>query len=238
MSNNNPVGRREALASIIGLAGLSAAYPAKLQAWLQHVHLVASPPQAGGGSQSSSRVYRPLLDPGAPKFFSAEEMKTLSAVVERIIPATDTPGASAAGVHWYLDTVVETDPELQTKFRQGLTLVDSISRQRFQRSFSDATEAQQVAVLESMVPQGASGNDFFATVKVMTIVAYYSSEIGLYQELGWPENVVKFEFLACPHGGHSIDDVGASRQAAQVAEKGLPSPWPSPTPGSFSGEVL
>jgi hypothetical protein len=229
--------RREALGSILGLVGLSAIHPPKLQAWLQHVHLVASP-QAGGSGQSSGRTYRPLIDPGTPKFFSEAEMKTLSAVVEQIIPTTDTPGASAAGVHWYLDMVAETEPELQTKFREGLALVDSVSRQRFQKLFSEGTQAQQVPVLEWMMLENAPGNEFFTTLKVMTIVAYYSSEIGLYQELQWPENVVKFEFLACPHGGHSIDDVGAGNQAARAAEQALPSPWPSPTPGNFSGEVL
>jgi hypothetical protein len=237
MSNHDlDTSRRQALQAMLGLAGLAAFGPPKLQAWLQHVHEVA---QAGSSAQGAARSFRPLLDPGTPKFFTEAEMKTLSAFVEQILPATDTPGASAAGVHWYLDTVIETEPELQPKFREGLAWLNSASSGRFQQPFGDASQEQQAAVVESMLPEGAAGKEFFETAKVMTIVAYYSSEIGLYQELGWPENVVKWDFVGCPHGGHSLDDVGAGGGSVRAAaEQGLPSPWPSPTQGGFSGEVL
>jgi glucoside 3-dehydrogenase (cytochrome c) hitch-hiker subunit len=208
-------GRREALQVMLGLGGLAALNPPRLQAWLQHIHEVASP-QAGGSGQAAGRSFRPLLDPGTPKFFSEAEMRTLSALVERIIPTTDTPGASAAGVHWYLDTVIETEPELQREFRDGLAWLNSASGGRFQQPFGDCTQEQQAQVVESMLPKSAPGNDFFETVKLMTIVAYYSSEIGLTQELGWPESVVKRDFIGCPHGGHSLDYAGAKMTGTDV----------------------
>ena len=39
-----------------------------------------------------------------PEIFSPEEMKTVSAVVDRIIPKTSTPGAIEAGIDRYLDS--------------------------------------------------------------------------------------------------------------------------------------
>jgi len=51
-----------------------------------------------------------------------------------IIPATDTPGAAAAGVPEYIDLVVNEDPKLQTIFREGLPALDKTSESRFATS--------------------------------------------------------------------------------------------------------
>ena len=224
-------GRRQIL-QMLGLAGLAAVNPPELEAWLQHVHVVASP-QVGKKTQ---RHYRPLLDGARPKFYKDAEFKTLSALVEQIIPGTDTPGAVGAGAHWYLDAVVEAEPGLQPRFREGLALVNSISSERFGQPFAAAARDQQIAVLRSMLPEGSRGNAFFETVKAMTVVAYYSSEIGLYQELHWVENVVKSDFKSCSHGGHPLDV--PARTPARAAARPLRSEWPFPTAGDLPGDDL
>lgn len=54
------------------------------------------------------------------------EMAAVEALAERIIPATDTPGARAAKVHQYIDWVLsEADGDERAAFRAGLAWVDS-----------------------------------------------------------------------------------------------------------------
>jgi hypothetical protein len=49
---------------------------------------------------------------------------------------------------------------------------------------------------------GAKGT-FFKTLKDMTIDGYYSSEIGLIQELGYKGNTFLAEFPGCQHPEHA-----------------------------------
>jgi len=248
-SIQNAFDRRQALYQMLGLVGLTdwaAAHPPELERWLEHVHAVAS--TEAGQTQARTKRYRPLIEGTKPKFFSESEFKTLSAVVEQIIPATDTPGALGAGVHWYLDIVVQAEPELQPRFRQGLALLDQLARQRFGRLFAEADKEQQAQVLRTLEPQkaggeevsetptGSAGDGFFETVKAMTIVGYYSSEIGLYQELHWVEDVIKGEFTGCPHGGHPLDLPERPSPRAASAEPAFR--WPFPGAGELPGDDL
>lgn len=227
--NREGLGRRQAVCQMLGLVGLSdwaASNPPELQAWLEHVHEVAEQKQR----------HRPLAEGSLPRFFTSQEFKTLSAIVERILPRTETPGAVDAGVHWYLDIVVAGEPGLQGKFRDGLASLDGRSKKQFGRTFSQLKQAEQIQMLESMVPGDGPGHAFFATVKAMTVVGYYSSEMGLYEELQFVDNEYKDEFLGCTHAGHPLEPPakrGARSDSSASAEQ-----WPFPTRDNITGEDL
>ncbi len=84
--------------------------------------------------------------------FDPHQRATVAAMVERIIPETDTPGARAAGVHEFIELIVTEhykDDE-RVGFIGGLTTVDARSRARFGRDFGKAAPAQQDEILAAL----------------------------------------------------------------------------------------
>jgi hypothetical protein len=126
------------------------------------------------------------------------------AMIDLIIPATDTPGAKAARVNEFMDVIL-TDwatAEESARFLAGLDDVDAQANALFGKSFLEASPAQQSAMLQVLDdsvdwlrgppsdPAVSPGRDFnqlrgefFRSFKLMTIHGYYTSEIGQTQEL-------------------------------------------------------
>ena len=172
--------RREAL-KIIGAVGVTCAFPFSAnELYGQHVH-----PSAEAAAQEA----KPDA-PFAPRFFTQAELLVISRLTDLIIPPTDTPGAAASGVPQYIDLVVNTDPKLQGIFHQGLPRLDTMSESRFATTaFLQLSEAQQVEILTSLseAAEQKAGDDaaFFTAIKSLTADGYYTSRIGLLQELGY-----------------------------------------------------
>jgi hypothetical protein len=177
--------RREAL-KIIGAVGVTCAFPFSAnELYGQHVH------------PSGEAALQEAKPPSAPRFFTPAELLVISRLTDLIIPPTETPGAAAAGVPQYIDLVVNEDPKLQGIFRQGLPRLDAMSESRFSSSaFLQLTEAQQIEILTSLSEaaeqkarpkQNVVGSDaaFFKAIKSLTADGYYTSRIGLLQELGY-----------------------------------------------------
>ena len=133
----------------------------------------------------------------------------VSRLTDLIIPPTDTPGAAAAGVPAYIDLVVNEDPKLQAIFQEGLPRLDTISESRFASSaFLQLTEAQQVEILTSLseaaeqkTTAAAGDAAFFHAIKSLTADGYYTSRIGLLQELGYNGDTVLAAFPAIHDSG-------------------------------------
>jgi hypothetical protein len=135
---------------------------------------------------------------------NAHQNDTVLAMIDQIIPATDTPGAKGARVNEFIDVILTewaTDEERE-KFLQGLADVDTKSNELFGKNFVDATAEQQVTLLRAMDDVAMSekkaaprhGNtvpeldaqlkgNFFRVFKGITLHGYYTSEIGFTQEL-------------------------------------------------------
>lgn len=83
---------------------------------------------------------------------SAEQSELVAAVAEHIIPATDTPGARAAGVDRFIDAML-TDyykADERSRFLQGLAGLDARAQKEHGAPFLKTTAAQQVALLTAM----------------------------------------------------------------------------------------
>jgi hypothetical protein len=138
---------------------------------------------------------------GSPRFFTADEFKLLDELSEIIIPADDhSPGARAAKVAAYIDkSVAEAfeDRPRQT-FREGLKLVDDLSHEMHGKPFMDAAPEQRVAVVARMAQNERNPKKpeerFFVALKHQVAFAYYTSNIGIHQEMEYKGNTVQTEF--------------------------------------------
>jgi len=175
--------RREALRLLMA-GGVLPALPTDLFAFFQGAH-----PASGYALRT--------LNP--------HQNDTVVAMIDQIIPATDTPGAKGALVNEFIDVILTewaVDDE-RGNFLAGLAGVDNQSNELFGKNFVDASPAQQFTLLsamdESVAGQRARkrhhGNtipedldkqltgDFFAVFKGITLHGYYTSEIGFHKEL-------------------------------------------------------
>jgi hypothetical protein len=75
---------------------------------------------------------------------------TVTAIAERIIPETDTPGAKGAKVNDFIDLLLAEwyEPAEKRRFLDGLNQVDVESRRRFSAKFIECTPAQQAELMK------------------------------------------------------------------------------------------
>ena len=218
MSDGNAITRREALARTALLLG--GALASSTVAGAQSTEWLTPSPQ------------------WRPRTLSATQSDLVASLAEHIIPTTDTPGARAAGVHRFVDTVL-TDyyrAEERQRFMSGLADIDARAQKAHGTPFLKVTPQQQVALLtaldndsyppqrvlqraeplnserqkmqdslarqsstgaavsEPARPSAAAGGNaaarreleqgwFFRRMKELTLLGYYTSEVGATQEL-------------------------------------------------------
>ena len=114
---------------------------------------------------------------------TAHEGATVAAIAEAIIPETDTPGATKAGVPQFIDLLFGEwyeDGE-RAAFRAGLREVDARSRVASGKDFVRSDAATQTTVLKAIVPEPAS------------------SARDLFQVMNWIEKNISYD-----HGNASL----------------------------------
>src|SRR5580698_8073824 len=63
--------------------------------------------------------------PYAPKVLTAEQMASVAKLVDLIIPRSDTPGASDAGVPAYIDRALSRNARSRTRFLEGMAQLEA-----------------------------------------------------------------------------------------------------------------
>jgi hypothetical protein len=83
---------------------------------------------------------------------SADQSELVATIAEHIIPATDTPGARAAGVDRFVDTILTNyyGAAERQRFLGGLADVDAYARKEHGKAFLATTPQQQVALLTAL----------------------------------------------------------------------------------------
>ncbi len=145
-------------------------------------------------------AYQELPAASALKTLNAHQNATVIALSEMIIPQTRTPGAKAARVNEFIDVIL-TDwyaPEERSRFLAGLEDVDARSRKLSNKDFVDSAPEQQLAVMKALdeeagtlsLPAGAPwsrrnepASHFFLMLKQLTVIGYYTSQVGFEEEL-------------------------------------------------------
>ena len=141
-------------------------------------------------------------EPGAPLFFTKEEFATLDVLTELIVPTDDhSPGAHDAGVASFIDkTVAEAFlPEDKTSWRKGLAAVNQVSHSMFDKAFLQISKDQQIELLKKISQNEKAPKTepekFFTQLKQSTAFAYYSTSIGIHQEIEYKGNIILEEFV-------------------------------------------
>ena len=141
-----------------------------------------------------------LPEQPALKTFTPQQNDMVTTIAELIIPQTDTPGAKAARVNEFIDLMVTEwyDEEERSTFMSGLADVDTRTRDLYGKDFVHCGEKQQVELLQSLDDEVAAGRsepdlrrrrnrppekNFFFMMKQLTLVGYYTSQVGFEQEL-------------------------------------------------------
>jgi gluconate 2-dehydrogenase gamma chain len=143
-----------------------------------------------------------------PKVLSPAQNQAVIALSEAIIPQTDTAGAAKAGVNQFIDAVIaDASAGDRQKFLDGLTWIDARSQRDAGAPFARASAEQQRALLSALStttpsPQDAPGVEFFTAVKSLTITGYYTSEVGMREEMGDTGQMFFIEYPGCTHEEH------------------------------------
>jgi hypothetical protein len=128
-----------------------------------------------------ANVLQAAATPGAKAvFLSPAQLDLVTAIVERILPRTDTPGATDVGVPAFVDLMLgkySTESERQV-FTAGLDEVNAASLASHAQSFVKISAAQQDAILMKIaVASQKKDKTFFHQIKELTVVGYFTSEI-------------------------------------------------------------
>jgi hypothetical protein len=202
------VTRRDALK----LAAVAAATPLLPRGIAEAADAAAT--SAAGGTAAAA----------AGRFFTAPEMALLDELVELIIPAdVHSGGARAAGVAGYIDgRLAEYDPAIpvlkadRERWKAGLATVDALARETSGKTFLETSPAERTALLERMakpltetaVPTEEPeerrqpavekpetvGQRFFVELKSWTARGYYTSKVGIHDEMEYKGNRAIVEF--------------------------------------------
>jgi hypothetical protein len=119
--------------------------------------------------------------PRKPTFFNESEMGVLRGLVDTILPATDSPAASAADTHYFIDLAVPScaSPAAQKTFRAGLADL---------AGYDKLAPAKQVAVLKERALKDVGlpyDQSFFLILKDYTLTGYFLSETGATKALAY-----------------------------------------------------
>lgn len=147
--------------------------------------------------------YLKKLDEG-PKFFTAHEMATITVLGDIILPKDAVSGsASDAKVPDFIEFIVKDMPYHQTPLRGGLRWLDMQCFSRYEKSFVDCDQKQQIEMVEDIAypvvekslkpsrkikPGMEQGIAFFSKMRDLVMTGFYTSEIGV-KDLGYMGNV-------------------------------------------------
>ena len=184
--------RREAILRVATLTGLS----------------LSAPLLAGLLTSCESKTNATEKE-NVTRVISGKHKTMVEEIAERIIPATDTPGAKEAKVPEFIlltlaDCYAMAD---QDRFFQGLDKLDEQAKKTYNNSFLDLKREEQTSLLKQAEKaakdeaialknkkdganlQGQQVEpappSFFEMMKELTVVGYFSSEIGATQALSY-----------------------------------------------------
>jgi hypothetical protein len=192
MSANNLLNRRELLQRVAVLMGGAISAPAVLAV-------------LNGCSAKPSAGWQPL-------FLSKEEGAMVEDVAELILPRTATPGARDVGVPAFIDVILKDayPAEDQARFVSGLKDFDAEAQRAHGKPFLELQTAQRLSLLQQAndaavaaekeqadreVPAAERKRPFVLMMKELTLLGFFSSQVGATQVLQY--EAVPGGFQAC-----------------------------------------
>ncbi len=136
--------------------------------------------------------------------FKQGDITLLDEIADTILPETSTPGAKAAGVGPFIammvvDTYYEGDQQI---VRDGLDSLQALCLRSYGTHFQTVTAAQRLTLVERLDAEqhhymetrdeGAPVH-FFRMLKELTLLGYFTSEIGYTQAMRYAETPGRFD---------------------------------------------
>ena len=137
------------------------------------------------------------------------EVTLLDEIAETILPETKTPGAKAAGVGFFIATMVTDtyDPREQRIFVDGVATLERECRALNGVDFMAASVAQRVALLTRVDAEAIEymrrrpdtpaaqqqPPHYFRMIKELTLLGFFTSEIGYTQAMRYIETPGRFD---------------------------------------------
>jgi len=133
-----------------------------------------------------------------------QQVAFLDEVAETILPTTQkSPGAKAAKVGSFMTIMVNDCYEApdQQIFLDGMDKLDAACKKMHDVGFMEATAEQRLVLLTAidkeikghMLQKGQSPNHYYTMFKQLTLLGYFSSEIGYKQALRYNQAPGRYE---------------------------------------------
>jgi hypothetical protein len=138
------------------------------------------------------------------RFFTPAQHSMIEELSETIIPAdSHSGGAKAAKVADFIDQRIResVDEHQKALWREGLVLMESMSQHYNGKSIVQSSADEKIAILKVL-----SDNEhltelpevqFFHELKRLTVRGYYTSKIGIHDDLEYKGNRILMEFVGC-----------------------------------------
>ncbi len=124
-----------------------------------------------------------------PVNLSRARALTASAIADRILPKTDTPGALDVGVPEFIDTMYGAymTKEEKANFTKGLNAINRAARREKKQTFANLEGDDQDDLIRDLATSSdPERKSFYRKVRELTIVGYFTSkEVGM--------NVLKYD---------------------------------------------
>lgn len=135
-----------------------------------------------------------LTEKSGSELFDADQISLLDEIAETILPQTSTPGAKAAKVGQFMNVMVKDcyTKEDQKVFKDGLSALEKEFENKYKQSFIDADQVKRTEFLTLLDKQQRdfaaskkpeAPNHYFAMMKQLTLLGYFTSEVGATQAL-------------------------------------------------------
>ena len=180
--------RRDAIV-LVGRVAATVAGQAFLNQWLAAAHDNAMTPPAETRNWANYQ----------PQFFSLAEFQALDEFTAVLLPTDETPGAREAHVAPFIDYVLssaaEYAPEMQAEWR---TCVAWLTAQPFIGRKPD----EQTAWMRQVSQPDAVVFAHFQLIKNLAVYAFYTSRVGLIDNLEYKGLAYLTAFPGCSHPEH------------------------------------
>ncbi len=127
-------------------------------------------------------------------FFTEHELLTVATLCDIILPKNQQFGsANDAGVTEFIEFIVKDMPQKQTPLRGGIMWLDGYSKKLYNKEFIECSDSEQMAICDQIAypkktkPALKPGEQFFTTMRNLTLTGYFTSKMGI-EDLGYQGN--------------------------------------------------
>jgi len=146
----------------------------------------------------------PLTGKTVSREFTAADLALLDEIGDTIIPTTNTPGAKSVKIGAFMAMMVKDcyDDANHAVFLEGLTAINDASRAKCGKDFLSASATERTVLLNELdvvqkQQQAAKAKGapphYFRMMKQLTLLGYFSSEVGATQAMRFAEVPGRFD---------------------------------------------